>query len=289
MPELPEVEQTRSSIAPMLIGRRIARVRLARRDVLTLPGEPAGGWSRQRTPAAPRRYRPEHLLAGATVHAVDRHGKQIAIRASDGRALVVQLGMSGSLRGLEAGDKGPADHVHATWWLDDGRRMVFRDPRRFGGLTALPDAEGLDARWRSLGPDALAITGEALRERLAGTARAIKAALLDQATVAGVGNIYADESLFRAGVHPETAGGLLDAASADRLAQAVREVLHAAVQAGGSTLRDFHDAHGVSGAYQAEHAVYGRGGQACVRCGSTLATARIAQRTTVWCPICQPG
>jgi formamidopyrimidine-DNA glycosylase len=299
MPELPEVETVRRTVEPHLLGRRIVAATLHRRDVLVAPGDPPGGFSRNRCwRGRPRRVGPGDLLAGTLVTAVRRVGKQLAIvgRGDDGgeRAVVVQLGMTGQLVYADAGRRlGEVDHVHATWRVEDGGggstrgRLVFRDPRRFGQLRAIPTLGDLAVHWSALGPDALTIAGPALGGALSGSARAVKAALLDQAVLAGVGNIYADESLFEARVAPDRPAGSLTGEEVERLAGAIRRILAAAVAAGGTTLRDYTDADGRPGAYAVDHRVYGRSGGACVVCGALLRTGQLAQRTTVWCPACQ--
>ncbi len=297
MPELPEVETVRRTLEPRLLGRTVVGATLRRRDVLVVPGDPPGGFSRSARPGRPaprpRRRRAGDLLEGETIVELARRGKQLALVGGSGRGLLVHLGMTGQVLHLEAGARLAADrrtHVHALWRLDDGSRLLFRDPRRFGGLWALPaGGEGsLGDRWAALGPDAIAVTGAELGERLGRTSRGLKAALLDQGVVAGVGNIYADEALFAAGLHPLTPADALGAAEADRLAAEIRRVLAAAVAAGGSSIRSYVDALGASGGYQRTHLVYGRGGEPCARCGRALRSAVVAQRTTVFCEACQP-
>lgn len=298
MPELPEVESIRRSILPHVVGTRVVGATLHRRDVLVAPGDPPGGFARQR--AGTRRQTPvtvlaEHLLEDAVITDVERRGKQLALIANLGsvqRALVVQLGMSGQLLHRAAGQKLPdATHVHAEWTLKRGRseagRLVFRDPRRFGGLRALT-ADELRARWNlELGPDALEVTAPELAAAAANSQRAVKALLLDQAALAGVGNIYADEALFTCRVRPGRRAATLTAAETSRLAAAIRRTLSRAVEAGGSTLSSYVDADGQPGTFQLQHAVYGRGGEPCPSCGHKLRSATLAQRTTVWCPRCQ--
>jgi formamidopyrimidine-DNA glycosylase len=192
-----------------------------------------------------------------------------------------------------------ADHVHVTWKLADqagspAGRLVFRDPRRFGGVWAFqgPD-EGFEQRWASLGPDALAVSAAELSARLrtrrasGQTVRNVKSALLDQATIAGVGNIYADESLFRAGILPTRRVDCLSERDISALAEAIRQVMAEAIASGGSSLRDYVDGEGASGSFQVRHRVYGRSGLMCITCGTTLESGTVAQRTTVWCPACQ--
>jgi len=267
MPELPEVETVRRTLARALVGRVITGVRLVRPDVVS--GDPS----------------PRALLRGASVDRLERHGKQLAIVARDGRVVVVQLGMSGQVLIARRGEPLPP-HVHAVWHLKRGE-VRFRDPRRFGGLTTIPDVETLHRRWQRLGPDGLALTAEQLWNGVHASKRSIKAALLDQGVVAGVGNIYADESLFESGIHPKAICSRLSRGRIEALALAIRRVLAEAVDARGSTLRDYRDADGREGGFAASHRVYGRGGRPCVRCGAALRTATVAQRTTVFCPNCQ--
>jgi formamidopyrimidine-DNA glycosylase len=255
-------------------GGQVVAVRVDRRDVIEGDAsEPA-------------------LLVGQRVIASDRRGKQLALMSDAGRVLVIQLGMTGQLV-VQDREAEPSKHTHVRWDVQAPTgelcEVHFRDPRRFGGLTTLADAEALATRWSALGPDALTITGDTLIDNLAGSRRAIKAALLDQGVLAGVGNIYADEALFRAGIAPKRLASRLDRASIERLAQHIRAVLGEAVAAGGSTLRDYINADFTPGAFALSHAVYGRAGQACVKCRTVLKSSLIAQRMTVWCPVCQVG
>lgn len=205
--------------------------------------------------------------------------------------------------GSESDSRPPTDgsavlslHDHVAWSLElsggGAATLVFRDPRRFGCVRGWASREALDDHWsRELGPDALETSVDELSGHLwrvlRPSRRPLKAALLDQAVVAGVGNIYADEALFEAGVKPRKRTDRLTRAEIDRLAASVRRVLGRAVKAGGSTLRDYVRPDGSPGSYQLRHAVYGRAGQACPRCTRPLSSATIAQRTTVWCPRCQ--
>ena len=227
------------------------------------------------------------LLDGARVDRLERRGKQLAIVARDGRTLVVQLGMSGQ---LIAGDC-DATHRHVTWDAVHGRSRVpvtFRDPRRFGGLSSWPSFDSVRQAWDDeLGPDALDIEPGHLRAALTGR-RSVKAALLDQRSIAGVGNIYADESLHRAGIDPRMRCTRLHDHDIEALAREIRLVLGRAVVRGGSTLRDHRSATGSRGDAQQEHAVYGRAGLPCIRCRTVLRACRLAGRTTCWCPACQP-
>ncbi|MFM9958212.1 MAG: Fpg/Nei family DNA glycosylase [Phycisphaerales bacterium] len=316
MPELPEVEVVRRGIAEAALGRRVLGARLFRSDFLEVVAEDTRGEpaprdvTQERTTQGPRMMGGALLLEGMRIARVERHGKQIAVCAEDGAGrasrvtrymdagfgpcLVVQLGMSGEVIVERSGENHSraterTAHVHAQWELDDGSRVLFRDPRRFGGLTWLAGPEQLRERWGALGPDALAIVGEQLAAGLGRTARAIKAALLDQRVLAGVGNIYADEALFRAGIGPRRRADRLGPDEVERLAAAIRAVLAEAVGAGGSTIQGYRDPSGQAGSYQRSHLVYGRAGESCVRCGQRLRQSTIAQRTTVWCPRCQSG
>lgn len=226
------------------------------------------------------------MLEAASIAAIDRRGKFLAIVADDGRALGVHLGMTGQLLWAPPAGRLPTDHIHATWRLDDRSRLIFRDPRRFGGLWLANRRDALPP-WGKLGPDALTLPADELPGLLTGVRRAIKAALLDQGLLAGVGNIYADEALHAAGIHPGDAACDLSPQTLRALGRALGDLLAASVRAGGSTLRDYRGAEGQRGAFQLQHAVYGRAGQPCQSCGRELACGLIGQRTTVWCPSCQ--
>ncbi len=295
MPELPEVESLRRSLLPRLQGARIESVQVLRADII-------GHARLTRARAGATRLAPacspaldERLLVGDRVARLDRRGKQLLAVSESGRGLVIHLGMTGQVLVLGPGEPLPTTHVHIVWTLHatkpgPGERVVFRDPRRFGGILLIDRAgEHNDPLhpWSALGPDALSITGEALRERAAGGRRAIKSALLDQGVLAGVGNIYADEACFRAGLRPGARCTRIKQARWNELAGHVRAVLAEAVEARGSSLRDYRDAAGQPGAFQQRHQVYGRGGEPCVRCGARLRSGTLAGRTTVWCATCQ--
>ncbi len=286
MPELPEVEHLRRSLDPWLVGARLGAVEIRRRDVAT------------RATGAARRLALA-LLEDAEIVATHRHGKQIAIEARDGRALVIQLGMTGSVA-FERDDLpegADARHRHVVWRIDcrraagrpgpAPRRMSFRDPRRFGGLTAHPSMDSVRTAWAPLGPDALSIDARTLADRLAGVRRPAKSALLDQGVLAGVGNIYADEALHAAGIHPLHPAGELDSIRIQSLARSIQRILARAVRQGGSTLRDYRDAFGQPGTAVQTHRVYGRAGEPCLGCGRVLEGLRIVGRATVCCPGCQ--
>ncbi len=309
MPELPEIEHLKRSLEPVLIGARVVKVDLQRQDVVrcAIPKTTVRSSLSASARPLPRSRMADQLLAGSVICRLLRHGKNLAIVADTGQALCVHLGMSGQLRFIPAGKQLPdTKHVHCIWHLEYAQRLnsrskssddaprttaqlIFRDPRRFGGLWPFPDIDALmHTRWRHLGPDALTIDAKVLTNQLQATRRCIKVALLDQSVLAGVGNIYADEALFRAGIHPLARCDSLGRRELQRLAKAIRDVLAAAVAAGGSTIRDYIDANGRGGQFVRSHHVYGRAGQPCLRCKTILLPLVVAQRSTVFCPKCQP-
>lgn len=277
MPELPEVETVRRGVERRAIGWRVKGVRCARRDMVEL------------APGQRETSLPHHLLEGDTLARTRRLGKQLAIIGAHGGVVCVHLGMSGS---LTVSDEVPSQdtHAHVVWSIVRGREtrfIVFRDPRRFGSLRTFTDIDELERSWSDLGPDALAIRAPTLREGLGESRRAVKAALLDQQVLAGVGNIYADESLFRARIDPRRPCARLRPGEITALAKAIRGVLSEAVTRGGSSIRDYRNSDGEAGSFQESHRVYGRAGLPCVRCGTKLSRIAIAQRTTVFCAHCQ--
>jgi formamidopyrimidine-DNA glycosylase len=232
-------------------------------------------------------------MAGQTIAALERRGKQLALITDSGRVLCVHLGMTGRLQVLPPGGQARTPpHLHCLWRLRGlgglPMTLAFSDPRRFGGIWTFPSMEALlKTRWSCLGPDASAIRASQLTAALARSASPIKAALLDQARLAGLGNIYADEALFSARLHPARPAGSLSRAEVTTLARSIRRILHRASNAGGSTLRDYVDANGNPGRAQQLHIAYGRSGKPCVSCGHNLSLCRIAQRTTTYCERCQ--
>jgi len=277
VPELPEVETVRRSLTPHLVGETILSATLFRADICE---------THDQRPATD-----DTLLAHATIARIDRKGKQLALIATDGRVLNIHLGMSGQVLIRDQHPEATENHVHALWTTSGSRAvMIFKDPRRFGGLWTFPTIDLLnERRWSLLGPDALDALPSVWAPALRRGDRAVKAALLDQRAVAGVGNIYADEALFRIGIRPTTRTKRLSIAASLQLATTVRSVLAESVAARGSTLRDYRDADGFPGRQQLEHRVYGRSGQTCLTCGSRLRGGQVGQRTTVWCPKCQPS
>ena len=272
MPELPEVETVVRDLRPLLVGRRLAAVRVGDRG-LRRPWLPA--WS------AP--------LTGAAVTAVTRRGKWIVVGTDRPERLLLHLGMTGQLT-VTAAATPPPDHLHLWFPLDAGtHELRFRDPRRFGSADLLADAAAtaafLDAR---LGPEPFDLTPAGFRAAVAGTTRPLKAILLDQAVVAGVGNIYADEALHRAGLHPEARGHTAPPAAVDRLREAVAAVLIHAIANRGSSIRDYIGGSGLKGNYQHEFQVYGRDGDPCPTCDTTIERVKVAGRSSHFCPACQP-
>jgi len=279
LPELPEIETIRRTIGPLLVGRTLHVAAIGPHD-MRARGEGRGSGCSRASWITPR-----ELLEGASIDRLERRGKRLAILANDGRALVIQLGMSGQLM---TGKEADATHRHVTWGMS-GRaaNIVFRDPRRFGGVTPYRSHAALLEAWDlELGPDGLTVTAEQLTQRLSGK-RAVKAALLDQTVVAGVGNIYADESLHLAGIDPRMRCSRLRPQRVAELAESIRTILMRAVTHGGSTLRDYRAGNGARGNAQQLHAVYGRDGEPCMACGAALRGARLAGRATVWCAGCQ--
>jgi len=269
MPELPEVEITRRGIEPHLAGRILTGAIIRNRGLR---------WPVPRGLA--------RVLHGERVRSVGRRGKYIVIECERG-ALILHLGMSGSLRVLPADTPpGPYDHFDLAF---DGKVLRLRDPRRFGAVLWWRGAPAAHPLLAGLGVEPLsgAFDGDALHRAARGRKAAIKQVLMDARVVAGVGNIYANESLFRAGIHPATAAGRLSRDRCARLAAAVRETLADAIAAGGSTLRDFVDADGAAGYFQAHYFVYDRAGKPCRACGRPIRRIVQGQRSTFYCPHCQ--
>jgi formamidopyrimidine-DNA glycosylase len=274
MPELPEVETIRSRLAPGLVGRRFERVEIS-------------------DPRLTRPVPPEAVadaLAGERVADVRRRGKYLVVVFESGRHLLVHLRMTGNV--LHPAPEGREDdpHVRAVVRLDDGSDVVYRDVRRFGTWDLLEPGE-LDeyfaARRLGVEPLARAFTAASLGRALAGRRAPVKAALLDQRAAAGIGNIYADEALWYARVHPLTPAGDLDEEQVSALREGVRKALKLGIRRQGATLRDYRGADGSRGRMQEEFRVYGRAGEPCDRCGTPIAKTRVAGRGTWFCPTCQ--
>ena len=269
MPELPEVETTRRGLAPHLDGRRIVAVTLRRPDLRwPIPAE------------VPR------LLPGQPITGLRRRAKYLLLDTAPGSALL-HLGMSGSLRVLPA-DTPVTTHDHVDLALDSGRVLRFNDPRRFGCLLWQP-AGTTHALLQGLGPEPLsdAFDGAYLHALSRGRTASVKTFLMHQAVVVGVGNIYAAESLFRAGIAPGRAAGRVSRAHYEALAAAVKAILAHAIRRGGTTLRDFISPDGAPGYFEQELFVYGREGEPCKVCGQPLRGRRLGNRATAWCRTCQ--
>lgn len=269
MPELPEVETTRRGLAPHLIGRRVERLSV-RQPMLRWPVAAA-------------------LIAGLPGQSLDgmeRRAKYLLVHTSAGSALL-HLGMSGSLRVLpEATPAGAHDHV--DWHLDSGQVLRYTDPRRFGCQLWQNPGE-VHALLAGLGPEPLsdAFDGDYLWRRSRGRKSSVKLLLMDQKIVVGVGNIYAAEALFAAGIHPARAAGKVSLARYRELADAVKRILEHAIRRGGTTLRDFISPDGQPGYFEQELFVYGRAGEPCKRCATPVHATVLGQRSTFFCARCQ--
>lgn len=273
VPELPEVETVRRQLEPVLAGRRFERVRIDD-PRLTRPLD--------RTDVA-------RELEGERVERVDRRGKYLIVRFESGRALLIHLRMTGSLLHTAAGKLPDDPHRRATIRLDDGSDVSYRDVRRFGTWLLLEPDEVEAYVDERVGREPLdeAYAAKHLAERLHGRRAPVKAAILDQRTVAGVGNIYADEALWRARIHPLTPAAALGPREVQALHRALRRALEHGIARQGSTLRDYRTPSGESGAMQDEFRVYGRGGEPCSGCGTPIDKIRVAGRGTWYCPNCQ--
>jgi formamidopyrimidine-DNA glycosylase len=273
MPELPEVETVRTQLEPVLAGRRFERVEI-------------------HDPRLVRPYEPAEVAAeleGERVTAVERRGKYLIVRFESDRVLLIHLRMTGSLRHSSDGlDEDP--HRRAVVKLDDGSDVAYRDVRRFGTWLVLEPGELVPYLSTRVGDEPLdaLFTVARLGERLAKRRAPIKAVLLDQRTLAGLGNIYVDEALWRARINPLRPAESIDRNELRRLHNAIRAALEAGIARQGSTLRNYALPDGSSGSMQDEFKVYGRGGEPCDRCGTPIAKTRVGGRGTWFCPTCQP-
>jgi formamidopyrimidine-DNA glycosylase len=222
------------------------------------------------------------------VEGIRRRGKWILIDTTDdGPVLRVHLGMTGQFTVVPAAEAEP-DHLHLVFELENGKELRFRDPRRFGSAELFADRAALEGEMNDeLGPEPFALDADYFRAAVRGTTRNLKAVLLDQQVVAGVGNIYADESLFLARLHPGRKGKSLTGEECDRLRDAIETVLTRAIESRGSTIRDYVGGSGLRGGFQNEFAVYGRTGDPCRECRSAIKCVRLAGRASHFCPTCQ--
>lgn len=270
MPELPEVETIRGGIAPHLHGQRIAGI---------VVRQPRLRW-----------LVPHELMTvvvGQTIQRVDRRGKYLLLWIDAG-TIILHLGMSGRLRIFPA-ETPPTKHDHVDFILADGTCLRFNDSRRFGAVLWTVEPPERHFLLRHLGPEPFddVFTGSYLHQRVQGRISAIKPFIMDNRVVVGVGNIYANESLFNANIHPLRPAGQLSLTECERLTSAIQDVLREAIRQGGTTLRDFLSGEGKPGYFQQCLQVYGRQALSCTICGTPIQQCRIGQRATYFCPNCQ--
>jgi formamidopyrimidine-DNA glycosylase len=282
MPELPEVETVARGLRITVLGRRILSVTLRKTDFIDDP------------------VLIERHLPGRRIEAVERYGKFMLIRLSAAQgeenstnadsapaSLLVHLGMTGHIASTAA-DKPWEKHTHAIFALDDGRELRYTDARRFGRLAYL-SAVSLPGELDGFGADPLEVSADEFAARIKARRSRMKALLLDQSVLRGVGNIYADESLWRAKIHPARLGANLNAKELATLRVALRDILQKAITLRGSSISNFVDADGEPGGYQQHHRAYGREGEKCYRCGTIIRRAIVAGRSSFFCPNCQKG
>jgi formamidopyrimidine-DNA glycosylase len=269
VPELPEVQTVINTLSPHLVGGTFRRIAHVRGDIV----RPCG-------------FDLTDALAGRTVSSIARRGKRIVIALDNGNALYFHLGMTGQM--TIAVPSAPVEtHTHFIADLASGQQLRFRDPRRFGGIFWLgrdETARGGDDR---MGPEPLTMTAAQLADKLSRTKRAVKNALMDQRVVAGLGNIYVDESLFAAGIHPLRRADRLKPDEVARLTKSIKTILKRAIRHRGSSLRDYVDAEGARGGFQDLHRVYAREGEPCATCKTSIKRIVLGGRSTHWCPTCQ--
>jgi formamidopyrimidine-DNA glycosylase len=268
MPELPEVETVARALRPKLLGAVVRSVSVLESSIV--------------------RHGPKGLgskLRGRKLQAVRRHGKRLTFDFGQDLGLNVHLGMTGNLLLMHPGS--PREkHTHLVFRFQGGLpELRFVDPRRFGGVWLGEPSSGRFSA--GLGPDALAVGLREFRSIFSRNRQA-KALLMDQGTLAGMGNIYCDEALFRAGVHPLTPGAALTRDQVGLLHRNMKKILKHAIAAGGSTIRDYRDSDGSDGSFQLQHFVYGREGEPCLRCRTVILRTQVASRSTHLCPVCQP-
>ena len=275
MPELPEVETVARGLQKTIAGTRIVGVTLGKTDFIDNPQDV------------------EREVPGRKIRVVERYGKFLLLRliapeastGSEETALLVHLGMTGMLLPVTASEA-HVKHTHVVMLLDDGRELRYVDPRRFGRIAYLA-GEGLRQELLRFGSDPLEADLAEFVSRIAGRTARIKALLLDQQVLRGVGNIYADESLWRAKIHPARLAASLDKRQVKLLFQSLRKILQDAIILRGSSISDFLDAEGQPGEYQRHHQVYGREGQRCFRCRTEIRRGIVAGRSSFYCPNCQ--
>lgn len=267
MPELPEVQTVVDTLRPRVLGRTITRVRLARPDIVT-----------------PADFDLAIGLSGQVISSIERRGKRIVFTLASGDRFYIHLGMTGRLT-VQSRSAPVPRHTHLVLELNPATEEIrFTDPRRFGGVWWLGRGQPLD---HDIGPEPLCLRPPQLGRRLAKTTRAVKNALLDQRVLAGLGNIYVDESLFAAAIHPLARADALSPEQIRRLSRAIKSTLRRALRHRGSTFRDYRDADGNAGAFQNLHRVYDREGQPCVKCRTPIRRIVLGGRSTHFCPTCQ--
>lgn len=274
VPELPEVETVRRTLEPLLAGRTVSAVELLKPDQIRHPD--------------PVTFRAE-MEGRRFAHQLGRRGKYLLLHLEGGGTVVCHLRMSGQLYVSDPAAE-RRRHTHVVMHLDNGMELRYVDQRTFGGFHLVyPDGTGTPAGLRNLGPEPLAAdwTPDYLSGRLKGRRTPVKAALLDQAVAAGLGNIYVDETLFRAGVHPARQAGEVTPAEVGRIAAAARDVLEEAIRYRGTTFSLYFDGTGQSGDYYRELRVFDRDGEPCYTCGAVVEKSRVAGRGTHYCPNCQ--
>jgi formamidopyrimidine-DNA glycosylase len=267
MPELPEVQTVVNTLKPRVLGKRVKAVLLRRSDIVQ-----------------PANFDLAAHVPGRSIVGLERRGKRIVFRLDDDNIFYIHLGMTGRLT-VEKPSADVLVHTHLVLQFA-GFEVRFCDPRRFGGLFWLGQAGDAD---ENMGPEPLSTRPAQLAKRLAKTTRAIKNALLDQTLIAGLGNIYVDESLFRAGLHPLLPANTLLTDDVLRLNRAIKATLRRALRHRGSTLRDYMDANGEAGGFQRFHSVYDRAGEPCRKCRTPVQRIVLGGRSTHFCPQCQPA
>jgi formamidopyrimidine-DNA glycosylase len=275
VPELPEAETIVRGLRPAIIGRRIGRVEVIHADVLRAP---ARSFAR--------------AVRGRTIRGVGRRGKNVLIDLDGGQVIAVNLGMTGRLVPVKDEDRHAGEWTHPAvrFRFEGSGALVFDDTRRFGTVECLT-SEAWEARSVRMGPEPLekGFTARVFHAALAGSKAPVRSWLLDQRKIAGVGNIYANEALHLAGIHPMRQARAIDRDRAAKLRQSIRRVLNRAIRAGGTTIRDYRTAEGAAGRYARRLLVYGRDGRPCARCGSEIRRIVFGGRSAFFCPSCQPG
>lgn len=271
MPELPEVEVIVRGLRENVEGLTIARIGINFPEIIN------GGNQREM-----------HRLKGKRVNHISRKGKYILTEFSEGERMLTHLGMTGKLLVVSSGSELPKHSHVIIEFKENGRYLVFNDIRRFGRMVIDDDGGKIESIIDSLGADPLKISAEEFVDILFSHKKMIKSLLLDQSIIAGLGNIYVDESLYDAGIHPRTISCDIKREYAEKLHASIQKILKSAIKAGGSSIRDFVSENGDAGYFQIEHKIYGKAGQECLRCGSIIEKIKVGSRTSSICVNCQP-